>query len=294
MKLPCVLLVLLFGLSACLAGPLKPSASHLSKVRTLLVVPVESPPLEVTPDTITTRLPIHRQDDNLQTELFLEPKLYRSPGGVLISGLVSSNDIVAEAPPARTGHSSSLEPAASHEDTWSPASVLAAEAVARLRVAGFEAVASDQHYRLPIEPAGRTADLARWQESIRQWYNRDVSSADYGARAMGRVDAVLEVGIGTYRIFYGQIPLQVLVKLIDPATGRVIGRTEAEAFPVEDSAEALLDHEAEKFKQVVAEAGAGLMRRALADLGLSPTKAAAASGASFGTRNASAAGVAAR
>jgi hypothetical protein len=286
MKRYSVLLVLLAALTACLARPIKPPVADTNKIRTVLVVPVEPPPLEVRPDLIESRLPIYRQNDTVPFDLFLERKIYRNPGGVLIVGLVSHDDIVQEAVPRQARAADNiipgLEPLASLADDWVPTFELARQAASQLSSGGLEAVVGGHYYPLPLSPRERTANLAHWHGAIREWYNRDTSAVDYRSYQPERIDAVLEIGLGTYRIFEAQAPLQVLIKLINPATGQVIGRTDAEAFPVKGGAQVLLDHEAEKFKELVAEVGTQLVSRGLSDLGLSsPPRNALAGGRSL-------------
>ena len=60
-KAMAILLPLLFLLSGCLATPIKPSDNKMDEIHTILVVPVESPPLEVIPDLIETRFPVYNQ-----------------------------------------------------------------------------------------------------------------------------------------------------------------------------------------------------------------------------------------
>jgi len=67
-----------------------------------------------------------------------------------------------------------------------------------------------------------------------------MSSVDYRQLGQDHVDAVLEVGIETYRIFDAQTSLQVLIKLIDPNTRQVIGRVSGKTYSVEDSPQTLL------------------------------------------------------
>jgi len=270
-----VLLILAAALSGCLAPPLKPSADKLGAIRTILVIAVEPPPLEVTPDLMESGIPaLYWQSETAPIDLFFERKLYRRPGGVLIAGLVSHHDKTPEtifpSTPVAPEKIPGLEPAASLAETFAPTLALAREAASQLSSGGFEAVSAGHYYRLPIPPRDRTGDLAEWHGAIRQWYNQDVSPIDYRSYGPERIDAVLEVGLGTYRIFETQMPLQVLVKLIDPATRRVIGRTGVEAVPVKGTAQTLLADEAEKFKESVTETGAQLVRRGLSDLGLPP------------------------
>ena len=265
-----VLLPVLIVLSGCLASPIKPSNHNMSEMRRILVASVESPPLEVIPDLIESRFPVYSQYQYqaMPSYLFLEEKIYQSPGGILIAGLVSDDDDVQLADMHRTSmpmeKSAILEPG----ENWMPTFILAQEAVAQLNGERVKANLSKQHYRLPIASGDRNANLGNWHDAIEQWYNQDMSSVDYRQADLEQVDAILEVGIGTYRIFEAQTSLQVLLKLIDPNTRQVIGRISAQTYSAEDSPQTLLNHEAEKFKQLVTLMGAQLLTRAFGDLGL--------------------------
>ncbi|MGR8998564.1 MAG: hypothetical protein ACU88J_05905 [Gammaproteobacteria bacterium] len=269
-----LLFPLLFVLSGCLAPSIKPSISRMNEIHTVLVVPVESPPLEVIPDLIESRFPVYRQYhyQAMPYTVFLDEKIYRNPGGVLIAGLVSDDDSV----PVADFHQSSvpkeksanLEPAVLLPENWMPTFILAQEAVSQLNEAGVKAVLSKHYYRLPIASGDRNANPVNWNNAIGQWYNQDSSAVDYRQPGMEQADAIVEVGIDNYRIFDAQTSLQVLIKLIDPNTRQVIGRISEKTFSVEDSPQTLLSHEAEKFKQLVAGMGEQLITRGFSGLGL--------------------------
>lgn len=269
-----LLLPLVLILSGCLATPIKPSINKLNEIRTVLVVPVESPPLEVIPDLIETRFPVYRQYhyQAMPFNVFLEEKIYKNPGGVLIAGLVSKDDSVPVAELHQTwasmGKSVSLEPAASLSDNWTPTFILAQEAVSQLTKDGFKTILSKHYYPLPIAGGDRNANLGNWRNAIRHWYDQNMSSVDYRQLDLEHVDAVLEVGINNYRIFDAQTSLQVLIKLIDPNTRQVIGRNSAKTFSVEDSPQTLLSQEAEKFKQLMTGMGAQLIAHGFSGIGL--------------------------
>lgn len=277
-----VLLLPVFLLSGCLAAPIKPSANKMNEIRTVLVVPVESPPLEVIPDLIETRFPVYRQYhyQSMPYYAFLEKEIYKNPGGVLIAGLVSEDDSVSVADMHKSSASMeksvSLEPTASLSDNWTPTFILAQEAVSQLNGEGLKAVLSENYHRLPIASGERNANLGNWHNAIEQWYSQNQSSVDYRQPGLENVDAVLEVGIGTYRIFDAQTSLQVLIKLIDPNTGQVIGRNSAKTFSVEDSPQTLLSQEAESFKRLMTEMSAHLVARGFSGLGLPPAQSTVA------------------
>ena len=269
-----VLLLQTCLLSGCLASPIKPSINKMDEISTILVVPVESLPLEVIPDLIETRFPVYRQYyyRKMPFYVFLKKNIYKNPGGVLIAGLISDDDSVPVAdihqPSASMGKSVNLEPTASLSDNWTPTLILAQEAVSQLNRGGLKAVLSKYYYPLPIASGDRNANLGNWHNAIEQWYNQNMSSVDYRQLGLEHVDAVLEVGIRTYRIFDAQTSLQVLIKLIDPNTRQVIGRISDKTFSVEDSPQTLLSQKAEKFKQLMTGMGAQLITRGFSDLGL--------------------------
>jgi len=265
-----ILLPLVLVLTGCLATPIKPSISKADQIRTVLVVPIESPPLEVIPDLLETRFPVYRQYQYqaMPYNLFLEEKIYRNPGGVLIAGLVTDDDSVPDQPSASTEKFAGLEPTASLSEYWIPNFIVAQEAVSQLNRDGVKAVLSKHYYRLPFARGERNANLGNWRNAIEQWYNQNLSSVDYRQPGLEHIDAVMEVGIGTYRIFDAQTSLQVLIKLIDPTTRQVIGRISDKTFSVEDSPQTLLSQEAEKFKQTMTKMSAQLVTRGFSELGL--------------------------
>jgi hypothetical protein len=276
------LLAFLLVLNACTAEPIKPSTSELQEIRSFLVVPVESPPLEVTPDPILTRIPVYNQYQfqnlplsiqNLPVSLLLEKKIYRNPGDVLIAGLVSADDSVAVAdihsPLDSTEKTPHLEPVASLQNHWSPTLILAQEVASQLQTNRVKAVMSEHYYPLPMAKEDRNANLGNWHDAIEQWYGQNKSAVDYRqSQPKNGVDAIVEVGIGRYRIFDAQTSLMVMIKVIDPATGQVIARTAEKTYSVENSAQALLIPEADKLKLLVQKMGAELITRGLNELGL--------------------------
>lgn len=268
------LFLLFLVLTGCLAPPIKPSASNLNEIRTVLVVPVESPPLEVIPDLIETRFPVYRQYQYqaMPYAMLMKETIYNNPGGVLIAGLVSHDDSVPIANLPKTSASmeklASLEPTASFSENWTPSFILAQEAVSQLNRDKGKAILSKHYYRLPIANGNRNANVGNWRNAIEQWYSQDKSAIDYRQAELENVDAVLEVGIENYRIFNAQTSLRVLIKLIDPNTQQVIGRISAKNLSVEDSPQTLLGHEAEKFKQLMSKMGGQLIAHGFSDLGL--------------------------
>lgn len=257
-------------ISGCMASAVVPATDRVSAIRNVLVVPVEAPPLEVIPDNIKNRMPVYGQYafETVPSTLLMSEKIYRSPGGILVAGMVGIDDSVKEAELQPTSGGEALEPRAALKGDWVSTLVLAERAASTLNTGRVRAALSGHFLRLPIADEDRTANLGNWRGAIKAWYAQDQSSVDYRLAGVESVDAVLEVGVGSYRIFGGQTSLQVLLKLIDPGTGLVIGRTRAQDISVGGDALALLGHEGEHFKSVVTRMGTHLLTGGLNDLGL--------------------------
>jgi len=252
-------------LSGCWASSIKPPVAEINKLSTVLVVPVESQPLEIIPDPIEQRIPVYAHYRNMAIEYSAPAKLYQTQGGVTIAGRVSEPDdeqdlliLDAQAAPGMIS-------AAGSGQTWMPTLVLARQALTQLSASNVKAVMSRDYYRLPMTDADRDAGLTHWRDAIGQWYASNVAATDY--QSFSGIDAVLELGIGNYRIFEGQTSLQVLMKLIDPKTGRVIARTRAEDFTLRGAGQAALDRDSEPFKQVISEMSSQLLKQGLSDIG---------------------------
>lgn len=269
------LFALLILLNGCPAAPIKPSANKIDQIHTMLVVPVEPPPLEVIPDPIETRFPVYNQFQyqSMPASIYLEKTIYKNPGGVLVAGLVSKDDTMPIADdilpaPASMEKIARLQPTASLSENWTPTFILAQQAVSHLNGERVKAILSRHYYRLPIGGGDRNANLDNWRTAVEQWYGQNASSIDYRQHNLEQVDAVLEVGVQTYRIFNAQTSLQILLKLIDPSTRQVIGRISAKTLSVEDSPESLLNDEAKRFKWLIADMGAQLVSQGLSGLEL--------------------------
>jgi len=202
------------------------------------VLPIEAPPLEVTPDLLLAQQPnLAMLSETIPLDSVLDRKVIVGPGGALIAGWVNET-------PAATFNDGKAH--------WMPTMVLAQQIASRLLSNGaIKAIVSERYYKLPLANEARTAHLENWWYSIRQWYNQATASIDYSQFGADPVDAVLEVGLGGYSIWEEQVQLQVLMKLVDPYTKRVLGRTRSETYPALGHAQALLSGDGEKFKQLV-------------------------------------------
>lgn len=260
---PSLIVALAFLVGGCWAPAIKPPISEIAKFNSILIVPVESPPLEISPDPIEDRIPAYAHYRNMAIDFPLQQKLYKTSGDVVVAGLVSQSDdadevsIQDEPVPPR--------PAIGSAPSWTPTLLLAQQALSQLREHNLKARLSHDYSCLPMADTDRNAALSHWHDATLTWYGQNTATADY--RPYAGIDAVLELGLGSYRIFAGQMSLQVLMKLIDPRTGQVIARTRVKAYTTEYVGEAVLGRDSEVFKQRLAQMSSQLLTQGLHEFG---------------------------
>lgn len=248
-------------LAACAASPTKPVAFQTSQIQSLLIVPVAAPPLEVIPDLLEQRDAAYRHTQNMAMGAALDRQNYQTAGGIVVAGMLSNaaddvDAMINALPPTAAGGRTAQTP-------WTPEKSAAEALQGLLAQSNRGAELSRDGYRLA---ATDDASLPQWRRAIQAWYAQDLSQTNYASR--GQYDAVIELGVGRYRIFEGQTSLQLMLKLIDPASGRVLARTHSESFRVDDGALASLQHDGKAFRQLIAEMAVPLLRQSLGDLGL--------------------------
>jgi hypothetical protein len=256
-------------LAGCQTAPtVRLPGAAASAIKTVRIVAVEAPPLEVLPDQLEARMPNYAHEYNMVLPLpgisTAQEAVYRSPGGILIAGKVGQGDSVEIADLSAKGDASALA------GYWLPTRELASAAEAQLKAAHIAAELKPQAARLPIAAGERTAYIGHWRDAVDRWY---AQNAPASLEETQTADAVLEVGIGRYRIFEGQTSLQVLLKLIDPHTGQVLAKTSKKTLLIGDTAiPAVLYPQGERFKDLIRENGGRLMAEAMQDIGLTPVR----------------------
>lgn len=267
-------LAMLAILTGCLADSVRMPVSARPALRTIHVVAVEPPPLEVMPDLLESRMPVYRHYDNMVLPFFPDIAVYRNPGGILIAGKMGQGDSVEEVNFSeirdRPDKIQNLQTEFSFAGVWVPTLELSKEAAMQLHANLIEAIPGEQIVSLPLAMNERNADLVKWRDAVERWYGLNTAAADYRKWNIEPADAVLEIGIGQYKIFEGQTSLQLLIKLIASDTGQVIARTRLSTRSFEDSAQALLDHDGARFKGLIREMGKRLMTQGFQKIGLIP------------------------
>lgn len=246
--------------TGCWAPPIKPEASELAGIKSILIVPVASPPLQVFPDLAEQSDPAYRAIKNMQLDYPVQSGIYQTPGAIEVAGNIIAG---AESEASRrntNGHQASA---------WSPTKAVSSQALNLLVTDTYRGVVSPEFHRLPLVEIWDGSGLRAWWDATRAWYALERAATDY--RSAGRFDAVLELGISGYRVLKDQVSLRLLLKLIDPVSLRVIARASDESFIVDAAAARSLIGDGEKFKQRIAQLSVPLLRQSLREIGLYPS-----------------------
>jgi hypothetical protein len=261
MKTCVILLILVLALGGCIARNVSLSGDEaaLARFQDVLVVAMEPPPLMVPP----------RFESAILGTLPKYPIQAARAGGVL-----ASVAILAEMPFAArrsTEASRRLEELLSQDGPWEPTKILAQEAASRLAAAGQRRVI----LRPQMQPIPGLGDrhfnpLTRnWLGPIRSWYNQAEAPGRFQGEALGKMDAVVEIAILNYEINPdNQLSLQVLVKMVDPATGQVIGRAQASDHFGIGAPEQACAKGGQHFKEIFGPKGKELMAKCLKEIGV--------------------------
>ncbi len=284
--------LLILSLSCgCVRMQMKPSAETSGKLQTIAVVPMEAPPLDFYPEgtsdvSLIQRLMLDfypKGASNASPLQSLAPerkiRIGGGRGAVMISGIFMMMDLMElkdafvalqEAPAI----AEALEIKLGEEEAWLPTIVLSQEAVGQITLEGKSAVILERKiHDIPgITNRERTIFMENWMAPIRAWYNQDISSFDYKSYRERNVDAVLEVGLSNHMLSRTLLLVSVMLKLIDPATGKVLGRARnAEIVKIKKMDKLFIDNGL-PFKELFAATGKKPVIENLKYLGLLPER----------------------
>jgi hypothetical protein len=239
-------------LTGCVSSQIIPPQQVVSEIRYIRVVALESPPLEVPS----------------QMKMFA-PQI---PGAFLISNILVLSQIptAASAAAGPMGQESELRSKIlNNQGLWEPTVVLSEEVENQLSAAGRPVVRSPKIQPIPgITERDYTYFGENWLAPIRQWYNAEKSIYNYVAHQVSGNESIIEVALINYSVgIDDHLLLQVMVKLVDPLTGKTIGKARASANPHLAAKTAFRDN-GKIFKQVFRETGSDLVHQCLKKLGL--------------------------
>lgn len=268
MKKGLYLVLFLLFLPGCVAARLKAPADDLRNIRRIEVVAMEAPPLEVAPSFSGALF------FGSSANVVLAPVQSLQAGGrigVMVSGILMLVE-VPEAIRKASKTAASMDSLLAKGDAWIPTVVIAREAARQIAASGrFEVVVRDGLQELPgIQNRERTFFGENWQAPLRHWYNEDTSRSGYLALRQQGIDAVLEVGVLNYSLYQETLILQVCLKLVDPVTGRVMGRGRAADYRKIAAPATFFTDDLRQFKELFGTIASRLITNDLSDIGLLP------------------------
>ena len=248
------------------------SDTVVSKLRTIAVVAVESPPIFVHPATDADRQALSAAGldppANGSAPWLLKLDLLLLGPGMLIGGAIDVGSLAYSSTP-RTGEI--LVPTHAEPSRWMPTVQLAERAARSLNEAGHrKALASDGYVQLPVADRSANASLESWLAVGRRWYNSDESMLAPEVQAGLTGDAILEIGVLSYEYFADRLMLQVMVKLIDPHTNRVVARAREFSAHKAQSVSVMMQNQGTPMRELVDSTGQALLTECLQRIGLVP------------------------
>lgn len=258
-------------LSGCQIETVRLSVENAASMKGVMLVALETPPLEVIPDLLETRQPVIRSLETMEISVYSEPALYRYPGGILIFGQSVSDDNIdklADSDTLLTRGNTPFSNEPKFSQPWLPTQELVFRTAELLSKQGMKVIFNGMYRHLSLNSEQRQSHLSHWHDAIAQWYEEKISPIDYTKLATTPVDAVIEVGINDFRIFEGQINIQVLMKVIEPKSGRVLAKTGNSDYVNPSFAETLLLPDGSAFKQLISKMGIKLIESDFKSIGL--------------------------
>ena len=249
-------LALLLG--GCVSPGMAPDADRLAQVKQAYVVAMQARPLGV-PAGFRAQLPVAAS----------------SVGAARGLAVVNTIALFLEMPEAsdRRGEASrSLQAAMDASGAWIPTVALASEVARQLAAGGVATDLAPQVKPLAgVEDTRATMTMENWLGPIRAHYNDPGPVEDYRAMGAGGGRVVIEASLSNYEILGESLLVQVHLKVIEPATGLVIGRARAaRAFRLQEEGPVgrAFEDSAAGFKAAFAAGIRPLVRDCLAALGL--------------------------
>lgn len=246
-------------LGGCISTGIAPPKEATAQLRNIHIVAMEPHPLGVPPGFGSVVL---GSGGSIETAR-----------GFAVFNTIAILSELPEASKRSRALSQSYQAALDQKGAWVPTVVLANEIQAQLAAQGIQATVAPQVKPIPgVKDRSPTLFMENWLAPIRAWYNDTVPAPDYGDLPRDKSLYVLEVGVINYEIDQaGGLLLQVAMKVIDPSSGKVIGRTRA-ANPWNMPKLAPLDQafagNASRFKDAFVLTGRESARTCLTELGL--------------------------
>jgi hypothetical protein len=264
---PTAILLIAGVMAGCVSSAITPDSADVASLKRIAIVPLEPPPL-----LLPSHAPLGLLITTPQTVSMAATGSPQAgaPVGALFLGIF----VLAVLPEQAIENArkwGDIQTMLSSDEAWGVTTVIAQE-IRELLGASRDAVID-----LPARPIPGLGDSAytwhmeNWYGAIRAWYSETRSSLDHTELARRGFDAVLEVGLLNHEYAVGDFLLtQVMVKLVNPASGSVLGRARDASYPQVEALEQLFADEGRLYKTRVRSEVAKSSKSALRALKLIP------------------------
>jgi len=255
---PCMLLVVTVLLEGCVTGSSTLDQSKAASLTHVHVVPIEGPPLSG----------LDLSEAILSGAGLMASGATVGSNSLIVVGGIAMITVLPAANVSSAATSLKVESLLDSDEIWDPTVELALEAVRQLEIASDYSVSADTEIKpLPgVERREATFYMENWMKPIRAWYNADRSPFSYSDQPDSGV--VLEIGLSNYEMSLGLFSIQVMVKVVDPATGMVIANARKFSNTRIEELDSLFEDGAAAFKQLFREITAELVQECIDKLRL--------------------------
>lgn len=251
----------------CLASEKMGRSDVFSSIRQILIVPVEPPPLTMTP-AIFDAWPASSADVSIGN---LYPP--DAAGALFIISGIAALARLPKYENIRSKALTTLDEWYASDESWVPTRILCQESVPLISSSrSYEIIVRQALYTPPsLKSREVTLTMENWLAPLREWYNQEKPALGPEEYNRKDIDAVLEVGIINYEIITGnKLSIQVFTKLIDVTSCIVEARDRCYAqIDVGDPYE-LFKNGGHRFKKIFKEAGGRLLACCFRKIGLVP------------------------
>jgi len=260
-------------LSGCLTSQQAVPRILASTLRTLVVVPVESPPLLVHPESEADRAAMRAVGLSAPAHgVAFVPLRTPIPALNAVNAVVGGvSQITSQTASLAPGGKGSLILAKAPAPPWMMTEDLAATAARLLQSSANRSVSVIEGYaQLQISDRSLNYIMENWYAPVRRWYNSDVSELDYSQPPTTQADAVLEIGMLNYEYALNHLLVTVMVKVVDPKTGKIIARANKHSNRGGGSLAEMLQNQGQPLRDLVVSDTEALLGKCLQDVGLMP------------------------
>ncbi len=236
------LITLLAITAGCVSFDSSPKQEQLAEFTSTYIIPLEDTPLGIDP-----------------TFKYVIPAAIGIPAAP-IAGVFNVVSVLAQLPDAikrSEAIAKALEQDMSAKSPWQPTRKLADDAADILKTNGKPAIVADT----PLKLNSCT------NKTINAWYNNDKATIDLAGLSSAQSPYVLEILQGN-SVSNGGLMMEVRMKIIDPTTRTVIGRTRNYELADLPATEEVFKDNGRIYKEVFLATGHELVQESLENLGL--------------------------